>query len=356
MGRGRRILLHAALVAFGLTLGALGAEVALRMAGAGAPAELGPEFDRAIVFPLPQPTRQHPWARGADSVLRIAAVGDSFTVGETNAWDDAFPSRLERLLNLNDGVTPAMVQVWAKKGTATIEQIPFLRRAINSGTDLVILGITLNDPEAPGDPRIRAWRDEMMPREPTGTMRRVLTASRLFGTVYQRLEVLRARRAQRGYVDYLYDTEYEGWKKFEHSLLRFGRICRLKGVPLVAVVFPTMSGLGPNYGMRFAHDQIGEALQAVGIRHLDLLDEFTPLSDARMSAFAEIDAHPSEIAHRVAADAIFRFLLDEGLIDQAYRPESVLVERPMHEWLRLTRRMRSVLAPGDPVVEAAEQR
>ena len=44
--------------------------------------------------------------------------------------DDAYPARLERLLNLNEGTRPAQVRVYAASGTSTESQRGFVLRAL----------------------------------------------------------------------------------------------------------------------------------------------------------------------------------------------------------------------------------
>ena len=91
---------------------------------------------------------------------------------------------------------------------------------------------------------------------------------------------------------------------------------------MLAVIFPGMSQLDPEqYPFRFAHERIRAVLEEESIPHLDLLETFLGKSEVRMSAYPGGDAHPSEIAHRIAAETIFEHLLETGMIDPAYRPQ-----------------------------------
>ena len=340
MGMLRTATQRLALVLFGLTLALLLAEGFLRLLGVGRPAELGPTFDRADVLFHPTARQEHPWTRDVEDPFRIAVIGDSFTVGETNHWYDAYPARLERLLNLNDGVRPVEVQSYARKGSATLEQVRLLNESLRRGTDLVIVGIFLNDSEWYADPELVLFRERRMPRIPEGWKGALLRTSRALGWTFHRFELMRCAQERRAYMAHIFDREYEGWRRFERALDLFVRGTDQANVPLVAVIFPTMAAL-ENYPDRAAHIQIAEALAYRGVPTLDLLDTFTGTSDARMAAFPGIDAHPSEIAHRVAADAIFRYLINAKHIDAGYQPQKAYVERREEAWLNLTRRMLS---------------
>lgn len=343
MGRLRSILLHTALVLFGLGIGLVLAEIGVRVAGLGRPATLAPFYDRSHAVYLSAESRAHPWTTGKDDYLKVAVIGDSFTVGEGNHGFDAYPARLERMLNLNDGERPVEVRAFAAKGTATVKQLGFLARALTWQPDLIVLGIYMNDTEDPEDRTLKARRAQMMPRQPEGLWAALLRNVKTFGLVYQRIETRRCQRAGSAYTRYLFDPAYPGWQKFDDALLRFARRTRARDIPLLAVVFPTMGHLDQDYPQTFAHEQVNEALTKHGIRHLDLLPTFRGTSDLRMAVFPSIDAHPSEIAHRLAAETIFHHLLDTGLIDPSYRPRQGYIETSREKWLERVQRMQSVV-------------
>ena len=138
----KQILLRLLLVCFSLLFTLLLLEVFLRVAGLGKPIEeQDSNFDRSPVTFYQAESRQHPWTRDPTNVLKIAVIGDSFSNAHSLQYDDTYGLRLERLLNLNDGVKPAEVRLYAKGGTSTYMQIPFLEEAFEWRPDIVILGI-----------------------------------------------------------------------------------------------------------------------------------------------------------------------------------------------------------------------
>lgn len=322
-GTGRRPLQALALLLAGLLLPLAALEVALRLAGAPGELDLGPDFDRPDTLFAWQGDRANPWlhaphARGES--FRLAVIGDSFTVGQGVRWDDAYPARLERWLNFNDGVEPVDVMVFAREGTSTREQLRFLDRALAAEPDLVLLGLFLNDPERPGDPEVAAWRERMLPRAPTGAVAAVARASRAAAWIHARWERVRATRAGMGYYRFLYSPENSGWRPFVEALEIFAARCRQEGVPLAVVLFPGMGYLGPDYPHGFAHDALRDLVEPLDVAYLDLLPAFADKNPTRMAVLPGVDHHPSEIAHRLAAETILHWLLDEGLLPARYRP------------------------------------
>lgn len=342
-----RVAQRIALLTAGLVVGGIVAEVVVRVTGAARPAELGELFDRPTVVYERALERRHPWSGETGDILSVAVVGDSFTVGQGNQTDDAYPARLERLLNLNAGSRPAAVKVYAKKGTSTEIQLDYARRALHEGAELVLLGIVLNDTETEDDPSFRTRREAALPRVPSGWTLALARRSHAFRLAYHKKEQARAGRALLAYYRDNFDPGYLGWARFVEALDYIAASCERRRVPLVAVVFPGMFRLDERrYPFRYAHDLIGEALDDRSIRHIDLLDLFLGKSELRLAAQPGLDGHPNEIAHRLAAEAIFGFLLDTGVLDPSYRPEKQ-TRIPPKRSLRAARRMLTPTALAD---------
>ncbi len=316
----RWLLKGAGLVLFGVLL-ALGLfEVVLRLAGVGGPADLDPTYDRPNQGFVPHVDRQHPWSPAEGPLFKVAVIGDSFTTGYSNQWADSYGRRLELLLNLNAGAVPAEVGVFARNGTSTFQQLEFLDLALDWGAELIVLGLFLNDTEDHKDAELDARRQAMLPRVPTGFARRILQGSRALAWLYLRYEDIRRYRVALALQEDMFAPDYPGWKKFRQAIRRFGAVCSERDVRLVAVIWPSMGGLGPGYPHRIAHEWMARALKRAGIPYLDLLPEFEGKSSLRLAAYPDIDVHPNEVAHRIGATAIFEYLLESGQIDSSYKP------------------------------------
>lgn len=333
-----------ALIVFGLTVALLLLEGAFRLAGVGGPAELRDTYDRPQTGYPPHPDLQHPFTAQGGDVLKVAVVGDSFTNGFGNQWHDNYPRRLERLLNLNVESRPAEVRVWAQNGTSTAQQLAFLDDVLEYQPELLILGIFLNDFEDRGDPKVQEFLRAMKPRQPTGWRRSVLRSSRALAWIYLRLEYVRTRRVAVAFQEYSLRPGYPGFKKFRNAVGKFADSARRHDIRFVAVIWPTMGGLGPNYPHFQAHLRIRSVLRRENVPYLELLGAFRDKSSSRMAIYPEVDEHPSEIAHRIGASAIFEFLLANGHIDSSYEPWRNRVGGRKY-WLARTREKFSPLYP-----------
>ncbi len=271
--------------------------------------------------------RPNPWVKGARDPLRVAVVGDSFANGQGVQADDSFGLRLERLLNLNEGVRPAEVRIWAKGGLTTDEEMAYLEDVVAWKPHVVILQFFLNDTE---DNRRRAelmeWRADMMPKLPSPWLAWFLKRSRAGEWLYMRAETVRMNRGFREYYRKLYDRNYSGWKKFEYAIHEFQDTCAKANASLVVVIFPIISHVD-HYRFDAIHEQVHQALEKEKVRYIDLLDELRGKMPVRLEVVPKVDSHPNEIAHRIASETIFNYLLNEELIADEYVPQAKDVGR-----------------------------
>ncbi len=319
MNRNRRILSKLLLTLAAGMLCLVGIELVLRAAFKDGPAPL--IHDRPLITFYPSGERLHAWSRGHDDPLRIAVVGDSITHGAGCQFYDTYGMRLEALLNHNDGQRPALVRVWARGGDSTYTQLRYLRDITPWKPELLILGICLNDTEdLRAKDEYHQWRLETLPPPPSPLLARILPRTQLGTILYQRHATATAIRGYHRYYERLYATTYSGWDLFMDSIRGFRDICMEHNIAFLPVIFPTFDNVD-RYPFEWIHTQIGTFLQAEGIQFVDLLDTFRGLSPQRLQAIPAIDAHPSEIAHRLAAETIFHFLLANQLVDKGYLPQ-----------------------------------
>ena len=301
-----------------------------------------PFFDRSPVVYLPEPERFHPWQGGGEEPVRVAVIGDSITLGSGVQPDDSYGRRLERLLNMNAGVRPAHVLPFAKSGTSTTMQLGFLEQALTWGADVVVLGVSLNDAEDwDAEAELKAWRADMMPRVPAGWVASILRSSHLLSWAYRKVEDIRCNRGFVQYHENLYADTYSGWLGMQDALKKFAARCAGSEVAFVVIVFPHLAvDLDRDrYVFGFVHEKIVRAATDAGADCLDLFDVFEGRSPIRLQAIPKLDAHPSEIGHRIAAEALFEHLLASGVIDEAYRPVNSS-KLALEHWERIRLRMR----------------
>lgn len=265
--------------------------------------------------------------KGANQ-FRILVFGDSFTRGAGVNLDDTYPKRLERYLNAfaGDGQVSYQVLNLGINRRSTPEEAILVRTyAEKLAADLLIVGYVLNDaedwirPRATWDIRRRTWSGEL-PR-PSGVLGFVYEHSALGRLVIERFRATRLNREQLAYYRALYEPENSGWRRTKSAFRELGAYAGSIRKPLVFVVFPLFGfGLGEAYPFRDLHDLVHQALDEARIPHLDLLSEYYPVDERRFEAVPYEDPHPSEIGHRVAAEALWSFLIERKLVPVSSAP------------------------------------
>ena len=264
----------------------------------------------------------YPSEKGANT-FRIAAVGDSFTFGFGNLFDDSYPKRLERILNLNLKQPRVEVLNFGSPGFSTKQEVDLVKKAIESShADLVVLQITLNDPE------ITPYN---APRGVLGNKIGEALQKRGILKYWKTLGLIVARIANtQSYSDYikyyqdLFKTP-DTLQSFQGALASINEISKKNHVPVVAMIFPLLSfPFDERYPFHEAHKTIHESLESLHIPFFDLLRSFQGLDPLRLQAvppgFPDADPHPNEIAHRIAAEALYRWLAKKNFIPESTRP------------------------------------
>ncbi len=291
--------------------------------------------------PLQSETLQdYPYGPKKEDLFRIAVVGDSFTFAPYMQFDDTFPKKLERMLNLNFDTDHPEVEVvnYGIPGLSTSHEIGYARQAVKDGADLVILQITLNDPQ-------------IKPYNPTGLTRgnefgaysakegTLSTLSRYWKTLGFALERIHNTRTHQNYVSYYHDlfTKKRTSEHFKDSLDKFSKLNANREVPVIAVVFPLFGlPIDKNYPFKDLHDKIHTLLSERDIPFLDLTEAFYGIPLSRIQVIPGDDFHPNEIGHRIAAERIYSWLEE-----QKYIPDEVTLKekystridiRPLPEW------------------------
>lgn len=254
-----------------------------------------------------------------EGVYRIAVIGDSFTFAPYMQYDDAFPKRLERYLNLNVGQRRVEVINYGVPRYSTSHEIKTTRQALDEGADLVLLQITLNDPEIKLD-----WPTGLQLDTQTGEV----TLSNPIYRYWKSLAYVRTRiensRTHREYKDYffrLFDKK-ANWQSFSDSMGKLVGLCRKQGVPIAASVFPLFGyPVDDNYPFFPIHQKISGLLDSLEVVHHDISEVYRNVPVERLQVLPGVDRHPNEIAHRMAAEQILAFLKEKRIIPEEIVPK-----------------------------------
>jgi hypothetical protein len=210
---------------------------------------------------------------------------------------------------------------WSHPGWSTIHETRSLTNELDRlSPDLLVLSFVLNDPEpAQRGPREENWGPLETRVPETGPSRFLFRHSRIFGLLWTGLENRRLRRE----LDAYYHKLFEGqtWIDCRWALRRIRAASYERGIPMVLVVFPLFQGqMDSTYPYLDLHARVRAMEDTLGVPVLDLFETYRGVDGRRLAVVPFTDAHPSELAHRLAADAILEFLLEKGLVPLQSEP------------------------------------
>ena len=237
---------------------------------------------------------------------RVAVLGDSFTEGQGVKEEDAYPRGLERALNAVGGRWEVLN--FGRRGADFPELDDTSEEVLELDPDVVVYGMGLNDCEPSDDFRARhSFVTEMLegPRQKPA----LLDGLPPFGArtalfVQGRLERSRVDRAMRAWYAELYgERNREGWARTRGYIERMHRVMRLRGGHFLVATWPVLAHLDGDYPFGQIHDAVGRFCHAAGIAWLDLLPALRGRPAEELWVHA-LDAHPNEVAHRLAAESL----------------------------------------------------
>lgn len=237
--------------------------------------------------------------------FRVAVMGDSFTYGNGVREDERFSN----LLGASLAARHVEVLNLGFPGNNWPEHVRTLeRRVLRLRPDFVLLQWGTNDIEldehVAGRPKTppliadRDWHEWLYARSALYTMLNAQWVRwqirRTMGDAYDR------------YLVRLYgDPASEGARRAEALMRRFLDLCRERGIGVGLVLFPDAAvSLGTDYPYQFMHDRVTAICRDTGTTCVDLLPAYRTVPDRFRLWVTPLDAHPSALANRLAADAI----------------------------------------------------
>ena len=116
----------------------------------------------------------------------------------------------------------------------------------------------------------------------------------------------------------LFENKYT-WGKFREAVTTIRNAARAREVPMAAVVFPLFGlPLDETYPFSPLHRKVGKFLLRREIPVLDLFPEFEYAPLSRIQLIPGTDFHPNELGHRIAAEAMYRWLEEQELIPREF--------------------------------------
>lgn len=261
-------------------------------------------------------------------VFRIAVVGDSFTYGGSLTFDDSFPKRLERMLNLNIVQKKVEVMNLGVPGYNTLQELYLATKAIKRfNVDMIILEITLNDAEL--EP-FHTTHAAFYERKKMLDNSKILKHWKSAAFIVNRIHMSMMNQEYKSYHKELFSNP-KNWNMFENSLDGIVAICKSNHIGLFTFLFPLFSDpFDSKYPFLEEHKKIKQKFDALGMPFLDLLPEYQGIPPERLQAIPGEDDHPDEIAHRIAADAIYREITKRKMV-----PEDAIAKNVANKGRRL---------------------
>lgn len=254
-------------------------------------------------------------------VFRIGVVGDSFTFAPFMQFTDSFPKKLEQILNLNDTTRRVEVINYGVPAYSTSHEVRVAKKALEEGGDVVILQITLNDPELKhhtpsGIPE--NLHDPFAPLKLEGRSGWLARNWRSYGFIATRLHNTKTHQAYIDYYNALFDNP-RTWNPFTDSMRRLVANVRGENKPIIAVVFPLFGiPMDSNYPFHRIHSKVQELMSSLQVPLLDLSPIYQGIPLERLQVIPGVDRHPNEIAHRMAAERIYIWLEELKLIPEEF--------------------------------------
>ena len=183
-------------------------------------------------------------------VLRVAAIGDSFTFGMGVEAEEAWPALLQSRLALPGRVVETLN--FGVCGYSIDENLAVLEHKTPAWKPrVVVLGYFFNDPDTlPLHPLQRAFLPAWSPYQ----------LKLGFFTVMLRRSLDYRRSGEAGYFDMLHSDELSYWPHTVEAISRMAEISRERGAELIVAVFPRTPDDWKQYGMRPLHEKVGAAL------------------------------------------------------------------------------------------------
>lgn len=243
----------------------------------------------------------------ADSVYRIAVIGDSFTWGQGIQRSDRMTERLQALLE--EASLNAEVLNFGRPGAQTVDHIRTLRDIVLPlQPDFVLMQWYVNDVEG-HDKAGRPTPMRLLPSE--AATRWLHRHSALYFLVDQRWQTLQgALGLGANHEAYMHgrfaDPNSPNMMAAEAALKEFISIAKRAGVGVGIVAFPNLELVTSpaEFFMGYLIDRLMAICATEGIACVDLREVFAGVSDTDRWWVNKFDAHPGPRANAVAAEAV----------------------------------------------------
>ncbi|WP_136808528.1 SGNH/GDSL hydrolase family protein [Desulfosediminicola flagellatus] len=243
-----------------------------------------------------------------DGRYRVVVQGDSFTYGQgVYPADKRFTEILESRLiqdQFKQGVVVANSGICGFNLRHHVKHLSFIE---DIHPDFVLYQWYINDMDSKPDYR----KVKTPPLVSNKKLDKFLWEhSILYYLIQQRYGLLRTVAGKQiPYTDYLvkrFEDPESSYSKIADKLLeKLFQGYESRGIDYGVVLFPSFAEHFSNYQLDFLHERVLEHCSKHNVKCLDLREEYRGIDDNKSLWANVFDAHPGELAHELAAEAIY---------------------------------------------------
>gem|GEM_PF-1498584 len=257
---------------------------------------------------------------------RILILGDSFAFGAGAPVDVIFPTRLETRLNSEQLFGLVEILNLGVSDYNTDDELAWLQEfGLGLTPDLVILVYVMNDieikqeylPRSAEEPsrlvdersgEVRQYRDPLY-----WLVNRLRRDSHFLAYLAPRMAALGRKLGLNlpstgSFYGTAFANDVEGWKRSKAAIEQMRDLGLEHHFQFALVLFPLMTNFTDAYPAKKTHEVIAEYTRAQDIPFLDLLPNYMGINAASLWV-SPTDGHPNAEGHRIAAEAIYEFLI-----------------------------------------------
>jgi hypothetical protein len=249
-----------------------------------------------------------------EASYRIIGLGDSF------AWGWGVPDNrltmfkyLECWLNAANRGRHFEVINCAQPGTAVEYYETFLKQyGKEFQPDMVIVVFNLNDPYISHASMVVDRRTEVLLQEQQDWLSE---KSRLYNFIKKRILKKKVNDYTISNIkdSYFGPMRSQRWEKAQDDIKKIQAFCREEGIELIIAIFPLLFELERKYPFADEVREVERFMKSAQIKTINLLSVFDGKKTFVLWS-SPTDSHPNEVAHRLAAEAIYRFLVAEDFL------------------------------------------
>jgi len=240
-----------------------------------------------------------------ENTFRIVVLGDSLTFGEgVEDVNDLYTEIIETKLNRGQFSYRIEVINTAQCGYNVAEYLRTMKhQGLSYGPDLVMIGFFLNDIE---DSKENRPRTEILP----GPLHRLLSkVSFVYHYTYYGISSALLGERWDAYTRAYTSPHSHDWKRFALYWEELLTVCRDRGIPAVVIILPCIEHLDDEH----EHIDVYDRVASLSIENGAAVMNVFPTLKGRQPKELRVgvtDAHPNKEAHKIYAESIYAFLME----------------------------------------------